>query len=128
MPPRPAQEVGLDALAYWGLEFGFNQKTGLGVNPESPGRIPTRSWFATHYRGQFRGGYTLNAAIGQGATTVTVLQLALSYAALANGGTLYQPQIVRAVETADGSVVQEFSPRVRRRSIGTFLPARSNSA
>jgi penicillin-binding protein 2 len=45
---------------------------------------------------------------------VTVLQLALSYAALANGGTLYQPQIVRAVETSNGTVVQEFTPRVRR--------------
>jgi penicillin-binding protein 2 len=45
---------------------------------------------------------------------VTVLQLALAYAALANGGTLYQPQIVRAVETSDGTVVQEFPPRVRR--------------
>ena len=49
-----------------------------------------------------------------GATTVTVLQLALAYAALANGGTLYQPQLVRAVETSNGTVVQEFSPRVRR--------------
>ena len=46
--------------------------------------------------------------------TVTVLQLALAYAALANGGTLYQPQVVRSVETSDGTVVQEFPPRVRR--------------
>jgi penicillin-binding protein 2 len=66
-------------------------------------------------KGQFRLGFTVNAAIGQGATTVSVLQLALAYAALANGGTLYQPQLVRAVETAGGQVVQEFAPRVRRR-------------
>src|SRR4029077_12878704 len=59
-------------------------------------------------------GYTLNAAIGQGADTVTVLQLALAYAALANGGTLYQPQIVRAVEASDGSLIEDFPPRVRR--------------
>jgi penicillin-binding protein 2 len=43
-----------------------------------------------------------------------VLQLALSYAALANGGTLYQPQVVRSIETSDGTIVQEFPPRVRR--------------
>jgi penicillin-binding protein 2 len=110
-----AEQVGLDKLAYWGLQYGFGQKTGIGVNPESAGRIPTMSWYATHYRGQFRGGFTLNAGIGQGATTVTVLQLALAYAALANGGTLYQPQIVRGVETSDGAVVQEFAPRVKRR-------------
>jgi penicillin-binding protein 2 len=45
---------------------------------------------------------------------VTVLQLALAYAALANGGTLYQPQVVRSIETSDGTIVQEFPPRVRR--------------
>jgi penicillin-binding protein 2 len=109
------EKTGLDRLAREGLDFGFGQKTGIGVNPESAGRIPTYSWYATHFRGQYRGGFTLNAAIGQGATTVTVLQLALAYAALANGGTLYQPQIVRAVETSDGVIVQDFAPRVRRR-------------
>ena len=61
--------------------------------------------------GQFRVGFTLNMAIGEGDVTVTPLQLALAYAALGNGGTLYQPQIVRAVETSDGAVVQEFPPR-----------------
>jgi penicillin-binding protein 2 len=65
-------------------------------------------------KGGFRGGFTLLAAIGQGATTVSVTQLALAYAALANGGTLYQPQIVRSIETSDGAIVQEFPPRVRR--------------
>ena len=76
--------------------------------------MPTRAWMTLRNKGQFRLGFGLNAAIGQGATTVTVLQLALAYAALANGGTLYQPQIVRAVETSGGVVVQEFNPRVRR--------------
>ena len=86
------------------------------MNPESAGRIPTRSWYALRYRGQFRIGFTLNTSIGQGATTVTPLQLALSYAALANGGTVYSPQLVRAVETTDGSVVQDFPPRVRQKA------------
>ena len=109
------EAVGLDRLARVGFDFGFGQKTGLGTNVESPGRMPTRGWYSQHYKGQFRVGFTLNAAIGQGATTVTALQLALSYAALANGGTLYEPQLVHAVETADGTVVQDLSPRVRRR-------------
>ncbi|MCU0657146.1 MAG: penicillin-binding protein 2 [Polyangiaceae bacterium] len=108
-------QVGLDALAKVAFDYGFGAKTGLGVNPESSGRIPTMQWYATHFKGQFRGGFTLNAAIGQGATTTSVLQLALAYAALANGGTLYQPQLVRAIETSDGAVVQEFPPRVKRR-------------
>lgn len=108
------ERIGMDRIAKVGLDFGFGHKTGLGTNPEAAGRMPTRAWYAQHYR-QFRQGFTLNASIGQGATTVSVLQLSLAYAALANGGTLYEPQIVRAVETSDGTVVQDFSPRVRRR-------------
>ncbi len=111
-----AESVGMDRIARVASEFGLGQKTGIGVNPESPGRIPTRSWYALHYKGQFRIGFTLNTSIGQGATTVTPLQLALAYAALANGGTVYSPQLVRAVETSDGAVVQDFPPRVRQKA------------
>lgn len=106
--------VKIDDLAEIGARFGFGVKTGIGINPEARGRMPTRAWYTRQYRGAFRGGFTLLAAIGQGATTVNVLQLTLAYAALANGGTLYRPQLVRSIETADGTVVQDFPPRVRR--------------
>ncbi|HEX8795649.1 MAG TPA: penicillin-binding protein 2 [Polyangiaceae bacterium] len=109
-----AEAVGMDNIARMATQFGLGLKTGLGTNPEAPGRIPTRSWYALRYRGQFRLGFTLNMAIGEGDAIVTPLQLALAYAAIGNGGTLYQPQIVRAVETSDGTVVQEFPPRIRR--------------
>lgn len=108
------ESIHIDRLAKIGLDFGFGVKTGIGVNPEARGRMPTRAWYTRRFRGAFRGGYTLLASIGQGAATVTALQLALAYGALANGGTLYQPQVVRSIETSDGTVVQEFPPRVRR--------------
>ena len=108
--------VTMDMIAEMGMRYGFGQKTGLGINAEASGRMPTRAWMTLRNRGQFQIGFTVNAAIGQGATTVSVLQLGLAYTALANGGTLYQPQIVHAVETSDGAVVQEFAPRVRRRT------------
>jgi penicillin-binding protein 2 len=47
---------------------------------------------------------------------VTPLSLALAYGALANGGTVYIPQVVRAVETATGSIAQDFAPRVRQKA------------
>lgn len=106
--------IKIDQLAEIGTRFGFGAQTGVGVNPEARGRMPTRDWYTRRYKGAFRGGFTLLAAIGQGATTVNVLQLALSYGALANGGTLYRPQVVRSIETSDGTVVQDFPPRVRR--------------
>ncbi len=107
--------VTMDMIAEVAMRFGLGQKTGLGINAEASGRVPTRSWTMRRNKGQFRLGFTVNSAIGQGATTTSVMQLALAYAALANGGTLYQPQLVRAVETADGAVVQDLTPRVRRR-------------
>jgi penicillin-binding protein 2 len=105
---------GIDRLAKIGQDFGFGAKTGVGLNPEARGRMPTRGWYTRRYKGAFRGGFTLLAAIGQGATTVTVLQQALAYAALANGGTIYQPQVVRSIESSDGTILQEFPPRVRK--------------
>lgn len=107
-------QINIDSLAQIGMEFGLGTATGIGINPEARGRMPTRAWYTRRYKGAFRGGFTLLAAIGQGASTVNVLQLALAYAALANGGTLYQPQVVRSIETSDGTIVQEFPPRVRR--------------
>jgi penicillin-binding protein 2 len=112
---KVAEAAGMDRIAKIAGDFGLGVKTGLGTNPEAQGRITTRGWYALRYRGQFRIGFTLNTAIGQGATLVTPLQLALAYGALANGGTLYLPELVRSIETSDGSVVQDFPPRVHHK-------------
>jgi penicillin-binding protein 2 len=60
---------------------------------------------------QFRGGDAVIEAIGQGGILVTPLQLARAYSALANGGTLYQPHLEKAVLTPDGRVVSTFQPK-----------------
>lgn len=62
---------------------------------------------------RWREGDALNAAIGQGDTAVTPLQMAMVYAAIANGGTLFQPQIAKGLIGADGTVVREFEPVVK---------------
>jgi penicillin-binding protein 2 len=59
---------------------------------------------------QWRAGDALNAAIGQGDTTVTPLQMAMVYAAIANGGKLYQPQVAKGIVSASGEVVEQFEP------------------
>jgi penicillin-binding protein 2 len=111
-----AKAATMDPIAKVALDFGLGAKTGLGTNPEAPGRVPTKAWFALRYPGKlYVDGHTVNSAIGQGADTATPLQIALAYAALGNGGTLYQPQVVRAVETSDGAIVQDFPPRVRHK-------------
>lgn len=111
---RLAEIVGLDRLSAMARSFGLGSRTGIGINTEASGFIPSRDWYVKQY-GQFRLGFTLNSAIGQGNTRVTLVQLALAYAALANGGTLYVPQLVQRVQSPDGDVIEEFEPRVRRR-------------
>jgi penicillin-binding protein 2 len=109
------EKVGMDRIARFAREFGLGEPTGLGLNGEVAGFIPTQAWYREHAPGGFRLGYTLNATIGQGSTKLTVLQLAMLYAAIANGGSLYLPQIVQRIDTAAGAPVQEFPPRLRRR-------------
>ena len=111
---RLAEQVGIDRIASYAREFGLGQPTGIGINTEASGFVPTRDWYSRNHDNHFHVGFSLNTAIGQGDTRVTLIQLAMVYAALANGGTLYIPQLVEKVEQADGRVVQEFAPRVRR--------------
>jgi penicillin-binding protein 2 len=108
-----AEMVGMDRLARYAADLGLGEKTGIGINTETRGFIPTKRWYET--RGEvFRIGYTLNAAIGQGNTRVSLIQLAMAYAAIANGGTLYVPQLIESVQAPDGEVLERFEPRVRR--------------
>ncbi|MCG8419912.1 MAG: penicillin-binding protein 2 [Proteobacteria bacterium] len=107
-----AEKVGMDRMAKIARAFGFGAPTGLGLNGDVPGRVPTRDWYEE--RTSFKIGYTINAATGQGDVEVTVLQLAMAYAALANGGQLYVPQVVHRIETARGDTVVDYKPQIRR--------------
>jgi penicillin-binding protein 2 len=62
---------------------------------------------------RWRNGDAINASIGQGDTSITPLQLAMVYAAIANDGTVYQPQVAKAIVTSGGEVVRQFQPVVR---------------
>ena len=111
---RLGQLIGLDLLAQYGRAFGLGEPTGIGINTETDGFIPDRAWYLARNQGRYHVGFTLNAAIGQGNTRVTVLQLAMLYAALANGGTLYVPQLVAQVREPGGEVIAAFQPKVKR--------------
>ncbi|MBX3269261.1 MAG: penicillin-binding protein 2 [Sandaracinaceae bacterium] len=111
---RLAEQVGQDELAHLAGDFGLGRRTGIGINAEAAGLVPTRGWYETAGR-RFMLGYTLNTAIGQGDTRANLVQVAMAYAAIANGGTLYVPQLVERVTTPSGETVEEFEPRVRRR-------------
>jgi penicillin-binding protein 2 len=109
----------MDRLAKFGADLGLGAPTGLGLNGEDGGFLPTEEWYREQKRQNpkaegFQIGQALNAVIGQGSTRVTLLQMALMYSAIANGGKLWLPQIVERVESPDGQTLEEFAPRVRR--------------
>ena len=103
------------------LDLGYGQPTGLGLNGEVPGFIPTMEFYKK--RGEFQKGMVLNTAIGQGDAKVTVLQVAMAYAAIANGGKLWEPQLVERIVTPSGKVVQEFPPRLKQHAGGVARDA-----
>src|SRR5690606_32583295 len=110
---RIAELVGLERLTRFARDFGFAERTGIGINSEARGFLASREWYEKNY-GRFRVGYTLNTAIGQGNTRVTLVQLALAYAAMANGGELHAPQLIERITSPDGSVIEDIEPRSRR--------------
>jgi penicillin-binding protein 2 len=95
--------------------FGWNQKTGIDLPGEFQGFIPTPEWKKSTKGTNWFDGDTYNLSIGQSDLQTTPLQVASAYAAIANGGTLYKPQVVNKVISSDGkSVVQEFTPQATR--------------
>jgi penicillin-binding protein 2 len=109
----------MDRLAKFGADLGLGAPTGLGLNGEEGGFLPTEEWYRDQKKKNpkaegFQIGQAVNAVIGQGSTRVTLLQMATLYAAIANGGKLWLPQIVERVESPDGVTLEEFAPRVRR--------------
>jgi penicillin-binding protein 2 len=123
-------------------QFGLGAKTGVDLPGEVTGRVPDRKWKQDYYDQMkdywckiaktskktdldteiakencpdgyvVRAGDSVNYAIGQGDTLVTPVQMARIYAAIANGGTLYQPAIGKAVVSADGKTVTPIKPIV----------------
>src|SRR5450631_395319 len=109
----------MNRMAKYAMDYGLGAPTGLGLNGEQAGFIPTEEWHrardtADKKNEGFAIGHALNTAIGEGAVRVTALQMALLYAAIASDGKLWLPQIVDRVESPSGHIIEEFPPRVRR--------------
>ncbi len=109
-----SDRMGVDPIAEMARRFGFGARTGLGISPEVPGIVPTTEYYDRVLKEGYQRGLALNASIGQGDVNVTPLQMAMAYAALADGGRLHKPQIVRRIEKADGTLVSELAPIVVR--------------
>jgi penicillin-binding protein 2 len=91
--------------------FGFGTPTGLQELPEVPGTVPDPGWKLAAVNDYWARGDAINLSIGQGYFLATPLQVADAYAAIANGGTLWQPYLVQEVKKIDGTAVYTAKPK-----------------
>ncbi len=123
------QVKGLDPLQSVASQYGLGHYSGIALPAESPGLVPDAQVVAKEHAqypkdypdGVWEPGDEVQEAIGEGQDEVTPLQLANAYAAFANGGTLYVPQMALAVEApgtgnrANGKILVRFFPQVKNR-------------
>jgi penicillin-binding protein 2 len=126
--------MNVNALQDFARDLGYGQPTGIDLTGEAAGVIPTPELFEQWKEYQlenpnsaprldpsrlelaspFLGGDLMDLAIGQGALTATPLQVAVSYAALVNGGDVLRPAVVRSVVDSSGEVTYEHQPEIVR--------------
>ena len=106
-----AVEMGVDAIHDFMKPLTFGQSTGIDLNGEVRGTLPSTEWKRNTYKRpemkRWFPGETVSLGIGQGYNNFTMLQLAVAQATLANGGTRYTPHLIKAVKD---TVTGELSP------------------
>jgi len=94
-----ANEMGIDNIFNYLSRFGFGKKTGLDLEGEMSGLLPSQEWKMRRYRQKWYPGDTVSVGIGQGYNLATPMQLAHATATLANDGVGYRPRLVREVRS-----------------------------
>ena len=95
-----ATDLGIDRIFSYLPRFGFGKKTGIDLDGETSGLLPSQEWKKKRYQQIWYPGDTVSVGIGQGYNLVTPMQLALATATLANNGIGYKPHLVREVRSA----------------------------
>src|SRR5437899_6668609 len=114
--------IGVDAIAVAAHQYGLGEPTGVELQGERPGTVPSTEWKRKVRKEAWYPGETISVAIGQGYVTVTPLQLAAAMGAVANGGTLYRPRLVRAIRERSTGQLRDILPVERGE-----VPMRENS-
>jgi penicillin-binding protein 2 len=89
------QRLGIDRIHYYATALGLGSRTGVDLPSEEPGLVPSEDWVERLFHHKWYAGETISVAIGQGAVTVTPIQLVRMIDAVADGGTLLQPHLLK---------------------------------
>ncbi len=105
------KRIDIDILSQYAFGYGFGQATGIDLEGEVAGIVPTRRWKEEMKGEKWYKGETLNTVIGQGYLSVTPLQVATMMAAVVNGGILYEPfLIMRSGHRATDNGMKKINP------------------
>jgi penicillin-binding protein 2 len=107
--------VGPEAIYRYGSDLGFGKKTGIDLPGEASGIMPSPEWKLKAFEEPWTIGNTYHESIGQGFVAVTPLQLLNAYAIVANGGTFYQPHLLKQVVGPQGNAVFTQQSKVVRK-------------
>ena len=107
-----AVELGIDNIFNFISHFGFGKKTGIDIDGESTGVLPSAEWKMKRFKQKWYVGDTVSVGIGQGYDLVTPLQLAVATATLADNGTQMRPQLVQQIQDAKTGVITPLAPEV----------------
>ncbi len=107
-----ASRMDIDDLATYAKKFGFGNRTGVNLQREVSGLIPTKEWKLKSNGVPWQQGETLSCSIGQSYVLVSTLQLANAYAAIATRGKLYKPTLVKKIFDNDGKIIKESKPEL----------------
>ncbi len=106
--------LGIDRIAPYAKLLGLGAKTGISMNNEVSGLIPTAEWKLRKLGEEWQPGENLSNAIGQGFVLVTALQMAIAYNAIALEGKVVKPMLIKKILDSESKVLQEFQPEVLR--------------
>lgn len=109
----PVRGLGMDRMKKYEGLFGYGERTGIDTTGEADGLVPDARWKEEKIGERWSIGNTYHASIGQGFVLSTPLQILNSVAAIANGGTLYEPHIAAQVRSAGGQA-SVIAPKVIR--------------
>jgi penicillin-binding protein 2 len=108
---RTGLRLGIDRLAWYAKAFGLGVRSGVTLDQEARGLIPSSAWKKKRFGVAWQEGETLSVSIGQGYVLATPLQMAMLTAAVGNGGIRHRPTVLSRVETMEGDVVFQTAPQ-----------------
>jgi len=106
------ERLGIDRIAHWAHLLGLGADTGIDLDNERPGTMPSTEWKRKRFHERWYPAETLSVAIGQGYVTATPIQLAQMVAQVANNGIRYKPHFVHDIEGLDGRVLKSYPPEI----------------